>query len=223
MVIVIVVFSGIALNHTGGLRSDERRITMPWILAWYGMNPEGEPIASNAEGWALQWDDRLYWDGKLVAASTEPLMGAVSLGRIRVLATTTSLFLILPEGDLIERMDAPSLPPGRILEFGRLRDEVYLVTEEGRFLSQGEVSSWDRYQLAADVELAAIQTAPTEQREAALRSFRGQGVTLYRVLLDLHSGRLFGSVGVWIVDAAALVLLFLTLTGVWYALRVKRR
>lgn len=61
------------------------------------------------------------------------------------------------------------------------------------------------------------------KREAALRAFRGEGIPLYRVLLDLHSGRLFGTLGVWIVDAAAVAMLFLTMTGVWYALRVKRR
>ena len=102
-------------------------------------------------------------------------------------------------------------------------NDVYLVTSEGRFLSEAEITAWDRYQLAGDFEMAVATPAPAEQREAALRAFRGEGIPLYRVLLDLHSGRLFGTLGVWIVDAAAVAMLFLTMTGVWYALRVKRR
>lgn len=36
-----------------------------------------------------------------------------------------------------------------------------------------------------------------------------------RILLDLHSGRLFGSAGVWVFDGAALLFIFLALSGVW--------
>lgn len=223
LIIVIVVLTGIALNHTGGLRLDERRITTPWILDWYGMQPEGEPLAYEAEGWALQWDERIYWNGELVALSPDPLVGAIALNSTRVLATASELFLLAPGGELIEHMDAASLPPGNILAMGHLRNDVYLVTSEGRFLSEAEITAWDRYQLAGDFQMAVATPAPAEQREAALRVFRGEGIPLYRVLLDLHSGRLFGTLGVWIVDAAAVAMLFLTMTGVWYALRVKRR
>ncbi|MBT5903165.1 MAG: hypothetical protein HOH58_13755 [Opitutaceae bacterium] len=222
-VIVMIVLTGIALNHTGGLRLDDRRITTPWILDWYGMQPAGEPIAYQAEGWALQWDERITWNGDLVTSAQEPLVGAVALGSTRVLASSSELFLLAADGNLIEHMDSASLPPGEILEIGKLQDDVYLITSEGRFRSEDEISAWDRYQLAGDFQLSVAVPAPVEQREAALQAFRGEGITLYRVLLDLHSGRLFGTMGVWIVDAAALAMLFLTMTGVWYALRVKRR
>lgn len=223
VVIVAVVLTGIALNHTGGLRLDERRITNAWVLDWYGMNPEGEPIAFEADGWALQWDEQLYWDGQPVEAETGQLVGAVALLDIRVIATTDALFLLTPTGELIERMDAVDLPPGSVKQIGNLNGNVMLTSTEGKFLSDPDVGEWDRYQLAADVHWSEAEPVPATEREAALQSYRGQGVSLYRVLLDLHSGRLFGSIGVWVVDAAAVAILFLTLTGVWYALRVKRR
>ena len=56
---------------------------------------------------------------------------------------------------------------------------------------------------------------PGELRDILLKKYRGQGLTLERVLLDLHSGRLFGTFGVYIVDAAALLFLILAFTGVW--------
>jgi uncharacterized iron-regulated membrane protein len=49
-----------------------------------------------------------------------------------------------------------------------------------------------------------------------LRSaWRGTGLSLERVLLDLHSGRILGEAGVWLVDAAALLFLLLAGSGVW--------
>ena len=48
-----------------------------------------------------------------------------------------------------------------------------------------------------------------------LESFRGRGLTLERVLLDLHSGRIFGEYGTYIMDAAAVALLWLSCSGLW--------
>ncbi|GAB5562833.1 MAG: hypothetical protein SynsKO_44800 [Synoicihabitans sp.] len=223
VVIAVVVVTGIALNHTQGLKLDERTITAPWILDWYGMNPSGDPIAFEADGWAIQWEDRVYWNGVPVVTSADPLIGAVSLGEFRVLASASAAILITPDGELVEQMTGSSLPSGTIKALGRSDRGVYLVTEQGRFLSDPDVGTWDRFQLASEPLLSTPQIAPRAQREAALRAYRGEGITLYRVMLDLHSGRLFGSLGVWIVDIAAVVMLFLTFTGVWYALRVKRR
>ena len=44
---------------------------------------------------------------------------------------------------------------------------------------------------------------------------RGSGLPVERVLLDLHSGRIFGKPGVYVVDAAAILFLVLAASGVW--------
>ena len=46
-------------------------------------------------------------------------------------------------------------------------------------------------------------------------AYRGYGLTLERVLLDLHSGRVLGSAGVLLVDAAAILFLLLAISGLW--------
>jgi uncharacterized iron-regulated membrane protein len=48
-----------------------------------------------------------------------------------------------------------------------------------------------------------------------LESFRGRGLTLERLILDLHSGRIFGAYGIYVMDAAAIVLLWLSGSGLW--------
>ena len=41
------------------------------------------------------------------------------------------------------------------------------------------------------------------------------GLPLQRILLDVHSGRIFGRYGPWVVDLAAIAMLMLGLSGVW--------
>ena len=45
--------------------------------------------------------------------------------------------------------------------------------------------------------------------------YRGHSLSWERVLLDLHSGRLFGRYGTWVMDIAAGLLLVLVMTGIW--------
>ncbi len=50
----------------------------------------------------------------------------------------------------------------------------------------------------------------------------GGGLPLERVVLDLHSGRLFGWLGPYVMDAAALGLLIVAITGLLLAARPPR-
>jgi uncharacterized iron-regulated membrane protein len=42
------------------------------------------------------------------------------------------------------------------------------------------------------------------------------------VILDLHSGRLFGRIGVWLFDIAAILLILLALSGTLIWMKRKR-
>lgn len=219
VVFVVVVLTGIALNHTGGLRLDERYITSDWLLDWYGMAPEGEPVAYVAEGWAVTWDGNLYWQGQHVASDLAgDLIGLVEMGLHRVALIGEELLLFTTEGQVIERLSTP----GPVTGLASNQTGIYLATPEGIQLSTDELLSWSLANPAAVLMWSQPATLPDTEREAVLVAYRGQGLSWYRVLLDLHSGRFFGSLGVWIVDLAALAMLFLTVTGVYYALCVKR-
>jgi len=62
----------------------------------------------------------------------------------------------------------------------------------------------------------ARPSPPPPPLKAALRqAYRGSGLPLERVLLDIHSGRILGTWGVYLMDAAAILFLVLAISGVW--------
>jgi hypothetical protein len=69
---------------------------------------------------------------------------------------------------------------------------------------------------------AAPGVAPDTLQQAIARHYRGSGPSLERFLLDLHSGRIFGSVGILIYDLLALAIAFLALSGLLLWVRGKR-
>lgn len=58
--------------------------------------------------------------------------------------------------------------------------------------------------------------------QAVARSYRGEGVNMEKIILDLHTGKLFGLPGTLISDLAALALLFLTFSGLYNLWRRKK-
>ncbi|MBK8959481.1 MAG: PepSY domain-containing protein [Proteobacteria bacterium] len=117
--------------------------------------------------------------------------------------------------DKLYRQSAKALPKGFATERGwlaQLGAEIYLDTRPLATHEAPLVGAlvWD------DTLLVAYLAATLAE------VYRGSGVSYERVLLDVHSGRLFGRVGVWVVDAAAVCLLALALTGTWMFFKFKR-
>lgn len=61
-----------------------------------------------------------------------------------------------------------------------------------------------------------------DQRRALAEQYRARILPYERVLLDVHSGRIFGRYGPSVMDAAALLMVFLAGTGVLIWLKRKR-
>ncbi|MCF3648476.1 PepSY domain-containing protein [Synoicihabitans lomoniglobus] len=218
-----VIVTGIALNHTEGLDLDGRAVPGQWLYDWYDLSPEGEPVAFDANGWAVSWDGLLTWNDHVLGASG-PLRGAAKFSASEVLLLSDHLWVITPAGDVIERLRGASLPPGKPRRLGRTVGPrpVVIETSDGIYHANLSFAEWTPMVTRQAVVWADPVTLSVAGRDTVQQAHRGRGLSWYRVILDLHSGRFFGSVGVWVVDASAVALAFLTLTGTWYALRIKR-
>jgi len=71
--------------------------------------------------------------------------------------------------------------------------------------------------------LATPLALPPELEEKLMQAYRGSGLSLERVILDLHSGRIVGQWGVYVVDGAALLFLALVITGLWMWMKQRNK
>jgi uncharacterized iron-regulated membrane protein len=87
-------------------------------------------------------------------------------------------------------------------------------TARGIYLTDENLLEWSR---AANPDVAWSVAAPTTPSltEDLKKAYRGTGLPMERIMLDLHSGRILGRAGVYLVDAAAVLFLLLAMSGVW--------
>ena len=228
LVFLLVAATGVALNHSVGLGLQRRPIEAGWLYRWYGMQPAGEPVGFDlGEGkLAVGLAGSLYLDGRALAG-LDDLRGALRLGETQVAAGSRELLLLTPSGEIIERLDSASLPPGELRSLARVADgdepaRLALLMSSGRYVFDRDLVGWSALPASSTAQTVAPVPVPPELRDRIVRAYRGDGLTVYRIVLDMHSGRFFGPIGVAVVDLAALAMVFLTLTGVWYVWRRRR-
>lgn len=221
LLVVMLAITGIALNHTEQLRLDERAVASEALLSWYGIKAPG-PLTAFAAGprWLLQADNRWYFDDTPLSGEFGALRGAVALPSLIAAASEDAVWLLTERGEVVERMDAGAGVPGDIRRLGvDAQQRLVLDTAAGYARSDTQYLQWRRLAAPADVRWAEPSAAPEPLGQAILQRHRGAGLSLERVLLDLHSGRLLGRFGVYVMDAAAILMLVLAASGTWLWLR----
>ena len=225
VLVIILAITGIMLNHTEALKLDQSYVDSSLLLGWYGLEPEGEAISYDVgEHVITVLDHQVFFNSYPVARTEQTFHGAVNADQLIVLAFDTELLLLTSDGEFVERM-----PTGHgfsnIQRIGvKYKRPVIETTEPYYYMADEHILDWDVV-INEGIEWARETRLSETQRDVLLESFRGRGLTMERVILDLHSGRIFGQYGIYLMDAAAVVLLWLSGSGlwVWWRRRIKQR
>jgi hypothetical protein len=218
--LVVVSITGLALNHTERLGLDKIRIQNAWLLKCYGMQN-----ASNIQAYRIHKTDTLaHLDGQLYYNATNLGMSSSPLAlfqaeQLTAIVAAKSLTLITPTGELIEQIKANRLPYASLLAAGKNQvGKVVLAADNGLWLPDANWLQFTAYTGAYIVNPLAKLQLTANQTDKLLALHQGKGPSLYRTLLDLHSGRLFGWGGRTLMDLTAIAVLFLITSGLtsWF-------
>jgi hypothetical protein len=187
-VVVFVLFlaiSGVTLNHASDLGLDRRYVGWSWLLDLYGIQAP-QPAASFADA------------GPLLLATAEQAAHVFMTG-----------------GELVEMIDLQSSLPGPVERLGRLADRAVIQSDGQLFRSDAGIAGFERWDTdSADKIEWSVATPPDAGELAKLdAAWRGRGLPVERVLLDVHSGRIFGMPGVLLMDLFALCMIALGISG----------
>lgn len=218
--VVLLTVTGLLLNHTENLALDTRHIQSDLLLDWYGVKaPEAMPVYTVGSSTVSEVGTQIYWNTTPLSQISPPLLGAVAAHGMVIIGADEQLLLLTPNGKLIERLDDASGTPAGIQFIGlNAAGDLIVRTARGIFQADSSILKW-RETADTSISWTAPEQPVPELRVALQEAYRGTGLTLERVLLDIHTGRILGSRGVYLVDAAALLFLVLAISGLWLWVR----
>ncbi|HEY0914680.1 MAG TPA: PepSY domain-containing protein, partial [Solimonas sp.] len=91
------------------------------------------------------------------------------------------------------------------------------VQDLDAFQSLDEGNTWTAVASTA-VEWSEAQPLPDSER-SRLMPYSRPSVSLEHVLVDAHSGRLFGSFGAWVINFVGIAAMLLAISGIWMMYR----
>ena len=222
--VLFMVLSGLVINHSNGLGLDRKQVSQTFLLDWYGLEKSGSVVSfAIGHDWLSFAGSQLYLNERPVA-TVNGGVGAVSTGELLIAAGSDELLLLDLDGNLVERLRWASIDPGPIESIGLDERNAVLVKSGARLWSaDAELLNWlPTGDPIAGAKWSTSKPAPDTLQRAIEQTYRGQGLSLEKVLLDLHSGRIFGSIGVLVYDLLALTLGFLSVSGLVLWLRGRK-
>jgi hypothetical protein len=161
-----------------------------------------------------------------VNATTQGIQNqaAVAIGDLAVVTSGDRAFVLTIDGELVEQLDVSPLLPGAIERLGRLGDRAVISSTGRNFRSDSDLSGFEAWSGSDgdDVAWSRASPLPAPLLISLQDQYRGRGLTIERLLSDIHSGRIVGTVAPLLMDLVALLLIVLSLTGLTMWMRASR-
>ena len=220
--VMLLVVTGLILNHTNRFNLQNIFVQSEKLLEWYHIQPEGQMKGFRVDQhWFSQIDSRLYFDQMELADHIENLYGAVRISDGFVIALDESLLILTQSGELVERLSGSEGVPAGIKSIGLTsREDIVIKAAHGDYIADLDATEW-REEEDLVVNWSVPDEIPEKLSKQLLMLYRGKGLPLERVILDIHSGRILGQAGVLLVDFMALLFLLLAMSGVWMWLKYR--
>jgi hypothetical protein len=171
---------------------------------------------SAGDGTISQVNERLFYNTEPLWQTREPLVGVTANEKYITLAFSNELALLSHDGELLEHIN---YLPRQITTVDRIGHD-----DNGRFVLQGDdttviaaadMLSWQGLQGDSAITWSRPLEAGEVTDKPALPDRQYPELTWERLLLDLHSGRILGTWGPYLMDTMALAMVFLVFTGLW--------
>ena len=224
---LVLATTGLALNHVDDWRLDRQYISWSWLLDAYGIDtPAPSASFADMEFRATLIAGTLYFGDIPVAEGERALRGLVVKDSLAVAGLDDAVLLMTTSGEVVERIDLSSLIQAPVARVGRVEDAV-VVESGGRLLiSDPEITGFtvpgDPLR-AASLRWSKASPVPAAELDALNEQYRGRGVSVERLLADLHSGRIVGGAGRLGMDIVAVLVIVLSISGFVLWLRGPRR
>jgi hypothetical protein len=217
-------FSGFLINQSASWGYDTKRVDWGWVMQLYSLHPEPPQAGFRAGNyWLASTSDYTLIDARPLETPIRELRGFVQGGSadkpLLFVAAAESLLLLTPKGERIDELTPPILPVSTIRRIGSVKGHPgsIAVQDLDAFQSLDEGNSWTPVASTA-VDWSEAQPLPDGER-SRLMPYSRPSVSLEHVLVDAHSGRLFGSYGAWVINFVGIAAMLLAISGIWMMYR----
>ena len=230
ILVIILSITGILLNHTHELQLKNHYIKNTLLLNWYGIRlPEQQTFFKLGANNLVQVGHKVYLDNKLLASDALTLIGGIEMEDYLFIALENAALLLTLDGELIEKLTPDQDLPVPITSVYKSHSQdnsaIVIQSHNKYFISDDDYLTWTNIKPdnLKPVTIKRLKRLSETEKEPYYQLWLDNKLSLETVVLDLHSGRILGQFGVFIMDLAASFLLVLSISGFWIWFKRSRK
>ena len=216
--VLLLSVTGIMLNHGHRLGIDQEYIDPGWLTSLYGIEAP-LPSDSFATGGhrATLLGETLYFDRSRLMKGVSALNGMTVSEGMFAIAGDRTVILASSDGELVDEIDLNGVLPGPIQRLGLEQGRVMVLAAGQTFVADDMLAGFSPAtdENGSGIDWADATPAPADLISDLQDDFLGEALTIERVTIDLHSGRILGPAGAYFMDFIALSLIVLSMTGLF--------
>lgn len=221
--VLVLSITGLLLNHTSSLKLSSIKIHSSMLASLYGLPTPAVTSIQVQEKWVSHdGSNQLYLGDQPISQCSAPLLGAVMHKNLLLVLCRDELLLLSPDGELLETITPVFGLPTNTEALTLHENQLLIKTASAVLNADLDTLQWQPSTINVP-HWPKPQSPPAQLRQKL--SAQAPAMNLEQILLDLHSGRLFGSFGVLVMDLAAILLVVLSITGfvAWNSSRLLRK
>ncbi|NVJ60696.1 MAG: PepSY-associated TM helix domain-containing protein [Gammaproteobacteria bacterium] len=221
--ILLLSITGILLQHPEGFGLTKSKVEQQWLLKSYGIDlPKVDEGFKFKQRYITQIDDVIFLDDSKLANFSDKIIAAAPTGEWWFVAGTESILLFTSTDELIDKISYPLLIETPVTQISSSGSMVVVKAQNGFFQISKDWDKANTINFIREPSWILAESLPQELAQQIQYSFRSQQLNWERVVLDLHSGRLLGQWGPWLMDLMAALFIILAISGIWLWSRKKR-
>ncbi len=209
--LLLLVSTGIALQHPGLFRLDTTFVTSAALLDWYGVSVPPARVFDAGTHRVARIGELTTLDDNPIDLAIDDLIGAIAVAGHVLVVDTEQLTILTGTGELVDRMSIPT--QAIAVGTGAADGSVNVRTASGVLRLSEDLADWHPAVDAGEIRWQTALEPNAAERPLLEAAYRGRLITVERFLLDLHSGRFFGRYGPYFIDLAAILVLLLAASG----------
>lgn len=210
--VIHLALSGIFLNHSDDLKLNKIYINTPWVLQQYNLEvPKADNVYTIKNNNFIRIDQEVFFNAEPILFIENDFVGVVKRDDKYILADNKNLHVMNNEGLLLTTL---SDLPFSIKRIGMFDDQIYIEDYKDIIWSSTTLNDWEN---SSDnsVEWSKKGVITKVNQEKIKKYFIGNGISLEQVILDFHSGAIFKKMGKVFFDVISILLITLSISGIY--------
>jgi hypothetical protein len=213
--VILLSLTGVALNHTGSLGLAQS-FPQSSLILWPYQAVIPKTVEVDLPFGRLFVRDQSLMRDEVSLATCSRIVDFASNGQETIVACESLWYLLNNIGELLETVEPETLGLNGDENVQLAGADFVVMTDSGWQVFDTESLELNELDSLAFTKKSIIDPS------LMVVSSKNTVISWQRVILDLHSGRWFGDYGVWLMDAAAVALILLALSGLWIWLSRRR-